>query len=138
MIEVGYNMQSRTYRQNASTFSWEREDKGDQPGAAVSARFRVAHHRAVAIIHLPLFAWGCFNDGMSFGRVSATQKAHVPLDALVAMRKSVIIHQVLVDADTIAPTRQCVTDEFVKREAMGLPVASRRFGKSAFGYHYLA
>ena len=73
---------------------------------------RIAHHGTVAVIHLRFFARRGFDHHASFRRGDSALLAHEPLDAVVAPREAVVVHQILPDGHRVAATRQPQFDDF--------------------------
>jgi hypothetical protein len=107
--------------QQANRFSTVPQGQHEQPRASVLAIFRVAHHRAGAVIDLRFFAGRGLNHHTSFWRRRSAKLLDEALDALIAGSEAVAVHQVLPDRHGVATTRQSQLDRF----AVGLASASR-------------
>jgi hypothetical protein len=98
----------------------------EQPRPPVLAALWIAHHGAGAIVHLRLFARRGFNHHAGFGRGRPAQLPHEALDAGIAPRETVAVHQILPDGHRVPTLCQFGFDD--------LPVgfASARRGAAAW------
>src|SRR5262245_16703830 len=91
----------------------QREDK--QPRAAVLARDRMPHHRALAVVDLRFLAGRRDDDRVRFARALAAERAHETAHAGVAGREAMLIEEVLPDRHGVAVAAQGNLDELTIR-----------------------
>src|SRR5512146_746807 len=103
---------------SAQTFAldFHASSRTDLPGVAerqheearppVLPRHRVADHRALAIIDLPLFPGGRDDDRAGVGRRRAAKLDDEALDARVPRGEAVVVDEVLPDRHRIATTAE--------------------------------
>ncbi len=84
----------------------------EQPGAAILAAERIAHHRPGAVINLGLFAGIGDDHHAGGGSLRAVQSTDEALDALIAAGETVEGNQVLPDGDGIAAAAEAQFDQF--------------------------
>ena len=69
----------------------------------ITARARIAHHRAGAVIDLGFFTGRRQNHGARLRRLRSAAMAGEALDAGVASSEAVIVDQILIDRFGVAP-----------------------------------
>jgi hypothetical protein len=104
--QFGPDPRARTERQQSNRFATVAQSQHEQSRAPVSATVGVAHHRPGAVIYLAFLAGLSLDDDTRLGRYSSAQLAYIALDALVAAREPMVVHQILPDPHGVAPAIQ--------------------------------
>ena len=102
LVQLGPDSRAGPEHQQTNGFAAVAERQHEQPRAPVVAGVRIAHHGAVAVIDLRFLAGRSFDHRAGFRRGGAAQLADEALDALVARREAVAVHQVLPDGHGVA------------------------------------
>ncbi len=89
----------------------------EQPRTPVFACYRIAHHRAGAVIDLALFSGWRFDDRSCFWRRGCAKFPRVAQHALVATVESVTVDQVLPDSHRVAAEFKLLCYQFTVRLA---------------------
>ena len=140
-MQFGPSLRAGAEHQQPDSFPAMTQGHHKQPCAPIPAGRRIAHHGAGAVVDLSLFAWCGFDHHAGFGRRGPAQFSHEALDAGIAPRETVAIHQVLPDGHRVAAPRQCGLDDLPvgfasarRGTAAGLP--RRVFGLRVGGHLY--
>src|SRR5215475_6789190 len=110
-MQFGPGAYARSPGQQANRFATVTERKNEQPGPAILAALRIAHHRTTAVVDLRLFSWCGQDDPCGFRRLGAAKLAYEALHRLIAAGKAVLRHQVLPDGLAVAAAGQPLFDQ---------------------------
>ncbi len=89
----------------------------EQPRSPILRREWIAHHGAVAAVHLRFFVGRGENDGAALRRLCAMQLADVAFNALISAGEAAPVNQVLADPHCIAAAGESDFDQFAERFA---------------------
>jgi hypothetical protein len=135
LVQFRPHTAARTKDQQTHRLAAVSQRHHEQPGAAIFAATRIAHHRAGAVVDLCLFARRGHDDCACFRATLAAQAANIPLYALIAAGKTVLVDQVLPDRHRIAALRQRQLDRLTVRLTNARSVSWTRFFHTRAGGH---
>src|SRR5215475_15148389 len=102
---------TRSPGQQANRFSAVAERQNEQPGPAILAALRIAHHRTAAVVDLRFFSRSSEDDACWFRPSWSAQLLHEALHRLVAAGKAVLRYQVLPDCLAVPVAGQSLFDQ---------------------------
>ncbi len=103
--------------QQADAFAAVAEREDEEPRAAVLARPRMAHHRAVTVIDLAFLAGRRDDHGVRLGRPVPAQRDDEAAHAGVLGGKAVVVDEIPPDGHRVAAAGEGELDQFAVRRA---------------------
>src|SRR5215510_4977107 len=110
-MQFGPGACTRSPCQQANRFSAVTQRQNEQPGPAILAALRIAHHRTAAVVDLRFFSRSSENDACWFRPSWSAKLLHEALDRLIAAGKPVLRHQVLPDGLAVPAAGQSLFDQ---------------------------
>src|SRR6202050_4285084 len=109
-MQLGPDLRTGTEYQQPHRLTAVAQGQHKQPRAAILPAGEIADHGAGPVVNLAFFPGPGLNHRTGFRRLCPTTLAHKALDALIAAREAVGVHQVLPDRLGVAASRECYLD----------------------------